>query len=254
MAVDGRSRWSIWIAWSICGLAVAQVGACWLVPSVDDTAARSAIVFHLIGLTSTLAVLLASGWQQQARGTGWGWLLLAPALGIQLWATLLDIIPSALLPAKSSLLSVVVICLAGLASVFGPARLWAEQSITAGSTLQRLLESSIIALTAFALLVSLARVTIPAWPIDPRLVVTLIVDYLLLCSLGTLLVAGRKLAGFIVGAVLCRLATIGFGAFADPGQAALALPTRDSPMGAARTCGSVSRTSTAEPDRQRYGA
>jgi signal transduction histidine kinase len=224
MAVDGRSRWSIWIAWSICCLAVAQVGAYWLVPSADDTAARSAIVFHLIGLTSALAVLLASGWQRQAGGTGWGWLLLAPALGIQLWATLLDIIPSALLPAKSSLLSVVVICLAGLASVFGPARLWAEQSITAGSTLQRLVESGIIALTAFALLGSLARVTIPAWPIDPRLVVTLIVDYLLLCGLGTLLVAGRKLTGFIVGAVLCRLATIGFGAFAEPGQDALALP------------------------------
>lgn len=224
MAVDGRSRWSIWIAWSICGLAVAQVGAYWLVPSADDTAARSAIVLHLIGLTSALAVLLASGWQRQAGGTGWGWLLLAPALGIQLWATLLDTIPSVLLPAKSSLLSVVVICLAGLASVFGPARLWAEQSITAGSTLQRLLESGIIALTAFALLGSLARVTLPAWPIDPRLVVTLIVDYLLLCGLGTLLVAGRKLVGFIVGAVLCRLATIGFGAFAEPGQAALALP------------------------------
>lgn len=224
MAADGRSRWSIWIAWSICGLAVAQVGAYWLVPSVDDTAARSAIVFHLIGLTSALAVLLASGWQRQAGGAGWGWLLLAPALGIQLWATLLDTIPSALLPAKSSLLSVVVICLAGLASVFGPTRLWAEQSITAGSTLQRLLESGIIALTAFALLGSLARVSVPAWPIDPRLVVTLIVDYLLLCGLGTLLVAGRKLAGFIVGAVLCRLAAIGFGAFADPGQVALALP------------------------------
>ncbi len=224
MAVDGRSRWSIWIAWSICGLAVAQVGAYWLVPSVDDTAARSAIVFHLIGLTSALAVLLASGWQREAGGTSWGWLLLAPALGIQLWATLIDAIPSALLPAKSSLLSVVVICLAGLASVFGPARLWAEQSITAGSTLQRLFESGIIALTVFALLGSLARVTIPAWPIDPRLVVTLIVDYLLLCGLGTLLVAGRKLTGFIVGAVLCRLATIGFGAFADPGQSALALP------------------------------
>jgi signal transduction histidine kinase len=102
--------------------------------------------------------------------------------------------------------------------------LWAEQSITAGSTLQRLFESGIIALTVFALLGSLARVTIPAWPIDPRLVVTLIVDYLLLCGLGTLLVAGRKLTGFIVGAVLCRLATIGFGAFADPGQSALALP------------------------------
>jgi len=222
--VDGRSRWSIWIAWSICGLAVAQVGVSWLVHSTDDSAARSAIVFHLIGLTSALAVLLASGWQRQAGGTGWGWLLLAPALGIQLWATLLDIIPSALLPAKSSLLSVVVICLAGLTSVFGPARLWAEQSITAGSTLQRLLESGIIGLTAFALLGSLARVTLPAWPIDPRLVVTLIVDYLLLCGLGTLLVAGRKLTGFIVGAVLCRLATIGFGAFADPGQSALALP------------------------------
>lgn len=224
MAADGRSRWSIWIAWSICGLAVVQVGAYWLFPSPDGMPALPAIAFHLVGLASALAVVMASGWQRRAGGTGWGWLLLAPALGIQFWAILLDAIPAALIPLKSSLLSVVVMSLAALASVIGPARVWAEQSITADSTLQRLLESGIITLVALTLIASLSRVSIPTWQIDPRLVTTLITDYLLLCGLGALLLVGRHLTGFIAAAILCRLATIVLSSIAAPGQAALALP------------------------------
>ena len=224
--MEEQSRWPIWIAWGICGLAITQAGTHWLVSAPSGSTAYLAIVLHLIGSACALAVLLAAGWQRQAGGTGWSWLLLAPALGIRLWATLLGSIPSTLLPvpAKSSLLSAAVICLAGLASALGPARLWAEQSITAGSTLQRLLECGIIALTALTMLGSLAQITISASPIDPRLIVTLIVDYLLLCGLGTLLVIARNLTGFIAGAMLCRLAAIGSGAFAGPGLASLALP------------------------------
>lgn len=224
MAADGRSRWSIWIAWSICGLAIAQVGAYWLFPALDGVLALPLIAFHLVGLTSALAVVLASGWQRRAGGTGWGWLLLAPALGIQFWVILIDAIPAALIPLRSSLLSVVVMILAALASVIGPARIWAEQSITTGSTLQRILESGIVAFVALIILTSLLRIDTPVWSIDPRSVASMIGDYLLLCGLGILLVAGRTLTGFIATAIFCRLATIGITSMLGPGQAALALP------------------------------
>lgn len=224
MAVDGRSRWSIRLAGSMCVLAVVQIGAFWLAPAANGVPARLALVLHLIGLTGALAVLLAAGWQRQAGGTGWGWLLLAPAPGVQFWTALIDAVPSTLIPATPSLWSVVVIGLASLTSVLGPARIWAEQSITVGSTLQRLLEGGIIALTAFALLSSLAPVSLPMWQLDPRLVTTLIVDYLLLCGLGALLLAGRLRVGFIAGAVGCRLVALGGGIGAAPGPAVLALP------------------------------
>jgi 2-polyprenyl-3-methyl-5-hydroxy-6-metoxy-1,4-benzoquinol methylase len=108
-------------------------------------------------------------------------------------------------PLNAAWLGVVTITVAGIASVVGPARLWADQTITVGSTFQRLLEIGIIGLVIGMLIGSRPDVTRSAWSIDSSLLDQLIITGIRMSAMSVLLVTGRNLAGFLTSALLCGI-------------------------------------------------
>lgn len=224
MTAGERSRGPIWTAWGISSLALVQVGTHWLFLATKELPALLLALIHSLGLLGVLAVVLTSGWRDRAGGARWGWLLLAALQGMQVWTVLLEAVPVTLVPSSTSLLTVMIMILANTASVAGPARIWAEQSITVGSTLQRLLEGCIIGLSALLVVVSRPGLVLPSWSITPQMGLRLVSDSLLLCGLGMLLVADRRLGVFIGIAFLCRLAAAGIPVFLGTDRGAAILP------------------------------
>lgn len=209
MTADGRAYGPIAIAWSVCGLALIQVGMFWLVVTGEREVVPLITLIPLIGLILALGVILVAGWCVRSGGTHWGWLLLAAALGMQIWATVLDLLPRALLPRQAEPFNVVVSTITGIALIIGPARIWADQTITVGSTLQRLLEAGIISLVALIVLGHAPDVPRSAWPVELPTMIRLMSYGIVVSAIGVLLVTGRKLAGFLGGAMLGGVIAIG---------------------------------------------
>jgi signal transduction histidine kinase len=206
MTAKRHVRWSIWTAWSSGALTLALMGISWQMPEMTGLPALSLYAGTLMSYLSVLAVLLAAGWHRRAAGLGWPWLLLALAFSVQGWSHMLEVVPTARAPVPESLLHIVVISLASLTTVAGPARIWAEQARTVGNTLQRTLESGILTVVALIVLNSPVHVTLPPVSITPALVIMLISDSLFLGGLIPLLVVAHPMTRYLGAASLISLA------------------------------------------------
>ncbi|MEI7768999.1 MAG: HAMP domain-containing sensor histidine kinase [Chloroflexales bacterium] len=207
--MDGRSHGPIGIAWGVCVLALVPISTSWIAPGAADGVTWLTTLVALIGLVVALGVLLVAGWRDRAGGARWGWLLLASALGIQIWATVLAAIPMTLMPLHPSLLSLAAITIAGIVSVVGPARIWADQTISVSSTIQRLLEAGMIGLVAGMAVGYGQGDTFVVGFVAPAITLHLAIDGIALSGLASLFLAGRRLGGFISSALLTDLIAAG---------------------------------------------
>ncbi|NCC93820.1 MAG: HAMP domain-containing histidine kinase, partial [Opitutae bacterium] len=199
-------------------LTLVLLGIAWWWPELPGRLARSLVAGRLVSALSVFAVLLAAGWHRRAAGLGWPWLLLALAVSLEGWAILLAVVPATLLPHPTALLPLVVLSLASLITVAGPARIWAAQTLTVGNTLQRVLESGIVIVVALMLLPSVGTSILLPTALTPALVMQLLSASLFLGGLIPLLVVGPSMTRFLGGASLgtFALAQLGLMVMAAP--------------------------------------